>query len=195
MKKFNGFKQAWLHLVDQKYAAPNRRKPIGSSKFYKDVRNGMFPVLNEAAITEDELGAYILKAGLVKLTGNAENIDRLAAEEKKSRMALMDAKRRAAEFALEKERGLYLRKADVQAELAMKLGTMEACWKNLVATNLVEWIQFVGGDIDKTDDLREIIFTRQDEMLNELCSFDELNIVIRPDGASEQLKDEAPHDD
>ena len=160
---------------------------IAKSKMYADAQRGILAVQEDRSVLESDVLAYVVRAGLEKTPDKNPKVDdRIFADKASAELDLLRAREAKLRFEHEREMGLFLPKADVRAELAMKLGAIEAGVKNLIAVNLVEWIESVGGDPKLSEDLQATIFEEIDTLMNEFCNFDELQIVLRLDGAEQR---------
>lgn len=124
----------WLR--EKGYCAPDRDEPVRKSKVYQDRRVGLLTFDDKKVITMTEVMAYVARAQLMQSgvdhAGEIEdlNIQKLRHE---TRKAKEDADHK--EFENAKERGLYLKKEDVELHSALKLGALEAALKHFVRTN------------------------------------------------------------
>lgn len=153
---------------------------IKKTKAYEDAKKGLLIVQTDRSVLENDALAYAVRAGLDKTAKKPAVDDQVYAERAAQELELLKVRKEKLQFEHEKEMGLYLLKGDVQAELAMKLGAIEAGVQNMIAVNLVEWIESVGGNTAVVNDLQETIFSELDRLMNEFCSFDELQIVLKP---------------
>lgn len=154
---------------------------VAKSKMYADAKKGLLKVLEDKSVLEADVLAYAVRAELEKTPGKASAVDdSIFADKANAELELLEVRKKKLTFEYEKQMGLYLLKTDVHAEIAMKLGAIEAGFKHLVAVRLADWIEDARGDVKCCDELRETIYGEIDALLNEFCSFDELEIVIRP---------------
>ncbi|WP_054031007.1 hypothetical protein [Desulfatitalea tepidiphila] len=175
-QSFANVKEALEFLKAQGYK-------IAKSKMYADAQRGILAVQEDRSVLESDVLAYAVRAGLEKTPEKSTKVDdRIFADKASAELDLLRAREAKLRFEHEREMGLYLPKADVRAELAMKLGAIEAGVKNLIAVNLVEWIESVGGDPKLSEDLQGTIFEEIDALMNEFCNFDELQIALQPAG-------------
>ena len=151
---------------------------IGKSKVYKDRRAGLLRVGPDGLITESEALAYAVRAGLKKLSDPVGQLDGIMAEKAKAELAKLKAQEEKIRFELERDRGKYLPKADVRAELAMKIGAIEAAVKHLLRTRGADYIWAVGGDGKKINVLLDMFNADFDEILRQMADCDELGIRI-----------------
>ncbi len=151
---------------------------ISQQKAYRDVKKGLLVLQSDRGVLKSDALAYTAIAGLPKGESRRTQLTKNSVDKSSEEVELIRVKKEKMQFELEIARGLYLSKADVQAELVQKLAAMEAGNKNTIATHLVEWIEFVGGDTKMADALREKIFDAIDSLQNEFCRFDELEIFI-----------------
>ncbi len=151
---------------------------VGKSKVYKDRKAGLLKVAPDGSITESEALAYAVRAGLKKISDPAGRLDDIMAEKAQAELAKLRAQEEKIRFELDRERGKYLPKADVRAELAMKIGAIEASVKHLLRTRGADYIWAVGGDGKKVQVFLDMFNTDFDELLRQMADCDELGIKI-----------------
>lgn len=82
------------------------------------------------------------------------------------------------QFALEKERGLYIRREEMEIELAGRAGILVAGLKHWVQSRAAEWISAVAGDMKRTGELINLMTRDVDEHINHYAASREYDIVI-----------------
>lgn len=99
---------------------------------------------------------------------------------KKSAMEidLLGLKTAKFEFEIDKERGKYILKKDFNAELAARAVVLESGFQHYFATRAREMIAAVGGKIDKTADLLELLNQGLNEQLNVYASQDVFQVLF-----------------
>ena len=167
----------WLQT--ERYCAPGRDDPVKPAKVYKDGKKGLLSFANKNGITLTEVMAYVARAQLMKASVNradeAEdlNIQKLRHE---TRKAKEDADRK--EFDNARDRGLYLKKEDVELQTALKIGMFEAELKNWVRTSVIDWINQIEKSSNKPQALCDLVFEGIDDLLNRLARMEEINVII-----------------
>lgn len=167
----------WLKI--EGYCAPGKDEPVRKSKVYQDRRTGVFTFVDRKAITLTEVMAYVARAQLMKASVNraseAEdlNIQKLRHE---TRKAKEDADRK--EFENARDRGLYLKKEEVELQTAIKIAAFEAGLKHAVRTSAIDWITVVEGNLKKTQALCDLIYQSIDELLDQFGRMEEIKVII-----------------
>jgi hypothetical protein len=183
--KYFGKPESFANVMEALQFLKARGYKVAKSKVYADAKKGLLKVQEDKSVLEADVLAYAVRAELEKTPEKASKIDdSVFADKAAAELQLLEVRKKKLLFEHEKQMGLYLLKSDVHAEIAMKLGAIEAGFKHLVAVRLADWIEAAGGDTQTVDDVRESIYTDIDGMMNEFCSFDELAIVIRPAGCA-----------
>lgn len=168
------------YLLAEGYCAPGRDDPVKKSKVYQDRKAGVLKVDDPKAITMTEVMAYVAMSGLMKSgvsrADEAEdlNIQKLRYETRKSKA---DAERK--EFDNEREKGLYLKKQDVELETAIKIAAFDAAFRHLLRITAHEVVGMVGGDVKKADILTGYYYPRIDDLLDDFGRMDALWVTIK----------------
>lgn len=89
-------------------------------------------------------------------------------------------------FALERERGLYIRREEMEIELAGRAGILVAGLKHWVQSRAAEWIAAVAGDMKRTGELINIMTRDVDEHINHYAASREYDVVIEGEENREQ---------
>jgi hypothetical protein len=91
------------------------------------------------------------------------------------------------QFNLDKDRGLYVPREQMEIELATRAGILVAGLKHWVQSKAADWIAAVGGDNKRVGELINIMNRDVDEHINIYASAKEYEVII---GASEDQWDE-----
>jgi hypothetical protein len=178
------------YLQENQYAAPGKRTCLKKSKVYADIKSNVFRVQNERSITEAEVAEYIMKAGLVPLSGNAELRDDAHARRADLQAALLEVRRQREQFELDRARGAYLLRSDVEMQFAIKWAAIDASIRHLLHTRARDWIYAVGGRGEKKDVLVALVGAELDELFNRLATIDELQLSLVVDENESAEQDE-----
>jgi hypothetical protein len=147
---------------------------------YQDRRAGLLTFDDRKAITMTEVMAYVARAQLmqsgVDRASEVEdlNIQKLRHE---TRKAKEDADRK--EFDNARERGLYLKKNEVELQTALKLGALEAGLKHLVRTASSDWMARIENTRNKAQALCELIYPEIDDLFDLAGRMDEINVTVK----------------
>ena len=167
-------------LKEKGYCASGRDEPVRKSKVYQDRRAGLLSFEDKKAITMTEVMAYVARAQLMQSSVNRAseledlNIQKLRHE---TRKAKEDADYK--EFNNARERGLYLKKEDVELQVAIRIAALEAGLKHAVRTSSSDWIAAVDGDRKKTQVLCDQVYPALDDLLDQFGRMDEINVVVK----------------
>lgn len=152
---------------------------IKKSKLYIDKDKGLLRVNPDGTVSHAEAMAYITRAGLEKISDRVSGqVDEMHARKTKKEIERLEVQTEKARFELEKERGKYLLKTDVKTEFALKLGAVESVFRSLLRTKATDYISRVGGNPQKADLFLDMVFADLDDVLNQMCALEELEIEI-----------------
>lgn len=155
---------------------------------WKVTKTSLYRHQKEGKILPDKDGHYSKKAvdkyarTFLKLqkTGKrviegVDELQRRKAENENIRLELGIERDR---LALEKERGLYIRREEMEIELAGRAGILVAGLKHWVQSKAADWIAVAGGDTKRTGELINIMSQDVDEHINHYASSKEYEVVI-----------------
>lgn len=154
---------------------------IGKSKAYQDREAGKIKVQPDGSVLESDALAYAVQAGLKKI-GNGRNSDKLeviAEKRAQEELDLTRARREKIEFETEKDRGLYIKKEEVELRTAIKIAAFESGFKHAIRTSATDWLVALGGDIKKTQLLCDLIYPVIDDLLDQMGKMEEISVVIQ----------------
>jgi len=168
---FYNRKEVLLFLQGQGY-------DLKKTKLYDAAKKGLLNVQPDGTVLRSDVSDYILHGDLKKKADEYGNIseeqaDRIKNENKKFKVQIEKL-----EFELERDKGKYLLKSDVQTTVAIKIGALESGLKHLAMTKAVDWIITVGGDPKKVRVWQELYYADLDELLHEFGNMDEIQILI-----------------
>lgn len=152
---------------------------VSKSKVYRDKSLGLIREEPDGTVRSSEVVAYVTRAGLEKKADVATGaVDKMHALKTRKEIERLEAQTAKARFELEKEKGKYILKADAKTEFALKLGTVESVYKNIIRTRSADYIGTVGGDPGKAAMLTALLYADLDEVLNGVCDLDSIDIEI-----------------
>lgn len=166
-------KAAWQFLKDEGYK-------VSSQTVYNAANKGKLIVQADGTVTESDALAYAAK-NLKKISGKKGKPDKVADGLANENLSLMQVRRKKLQFEYEKERGRYISKSDVRAEIAIKIAFLDAGIRHFFRTFLSDWVHRVGGNPRKTDMLLELINTELDRLFNEIGRFNDIDVIIVKD--------------
>ncbi|MCJ8502365.1 hypothetical protein [Desulfatitalea alkaliphila] len=183
--EFKSISAVAKYLKNRGFCLPGSKTPIARSKVFSDVKRGLFVFSDPSAITQAEVDAYCVAAGLIQMDRDrkAPGADPKVFTDKAAAQArLMAAKASKAEHELEALRGRYLLKDDVRLEQALKIAIFESGFKTLVRTRVEDMIRMVGGDPAKSRMLCDWFFSEIDSLLAAMGDMPELDIRLTKRG-------------
>jgi hypothetical protein len=98
---------------------------VSRQSVYNAAKKGKLAVQADGTITESDALAYAARY-LKKVAGKNGKPDKLAEERAAEELALIRTKRERMDFEFAKDRGLYILKSDVRAEIAIKIAALDA---------------------------------------------------------------------
>lgn len=152
---------------------------VRKSKIYKDADAGLLRVQADKTVRQVDVRDYIILAGLEKVADESGDMTEDVKDKSRAEVALLKAREEKLRFELEREKGKYLLKSDVETETAIKIGAFESQFKNTSRIKSTEWVFAVGGDPKNAKILENLINAEIDARLEEFGKLDELNVVIR----------------
>ena len=178
--------EAWRYLESEGYK-------VSRQTVYNAAKKGKLAVQADGSITESDALAYAAKY-LKKVAGKNGKPDKLAEERAAEELALIRTKRERMDFEFAKDRGLYILKSDVRAEIAIKIAALDAYIRHFFRTYLADWIHRVGGNPQKAAMLQELINTELDQAFNEFGRMEDIDVVVVKDAGDPAPADKAEID-
>lgn len=181
MEVFKGLASVFRFLSESGYRARGSRARLSRSKVYGDYKTGLFAAENPKNIKPAEVFDYINRASLIKVgTGCGPDRELSEIHKEKSIAELEGIKLKNERQLFENEQALklWLRREDVETQIAVKLGVIDASLKALIIERAAAWLSLAGGHPKKSEMLIELINSDIDSMFDELASFEELEIIF-----------------
>lgn len=175
---FDNVAEVFKWLKSEKYKA-------GRSKVYNDAKIGMLNVQEDGSVLVADVKAYATT--LSKKESRTGDLDPEYKKKTAAERFQLELKNQKLQFELERERGKYVLKSDVQTELAVKIGLLEALIKNMMRHKLDHWLSIAKNKPRVFYALFEAEF---DRLFDELGNADEIGIVVKKQ-EPEQLGGEA----
>jgi len=180
-QKYLAAPPAYKHLTEAWQAITDDGWKLSKAKIYKDKESGLIRINPDGTVPASEVEAYITRAELKKIRSGDSGMDQLeglSGEKLTAEVLKLKAQAEKAQFDLARERGKYLPKSEIRAELAAKLAAIEGGVKHLMRTKAADWISMAGGDAKKAHVVVEDFDARFDEMFLEFLDFQEIEIVL-----------------
>ena len=183
--EFKSISAAAKYLKNRGFCIPGNKSPIARSKVFADVKRGLFVFSDACAITQAEVDAYCVAAGLIQMDFDrkAPGADPKVFTDKAAAQArLMAARAQKAEFELDALRGRYLERDTVRLEQSLKISVFESSFKTLVRSRVEDIVRMVGGDPAKSRMLCDWFFSEVDNLLAAMGDMPELDIRLTKRG-------------
>ena len=166
------------YLKDQGYK-------IGRQKLYNDAKAGLLRLRPDGSVPESAVQAYIndprsrlVRPEAVAHPDQADILSDLAVQLKEAELARVRAVTEHQELKNEIAKGKYILASDVETEMSVKAGALEAGIKHLLNTRFRECIQVVGGDPARTRAGIEFLMAGMDELLNDFARLDVIDVIV-----------------
>ena len=154
---------------------------IQKSKFYNDEKAGLVKVNPDGSVSESEVRAYAERF-LKKVKSNGKDdgkLDQFYRDKAEAELKSVQMKNTQLEFEIEKQKGLWLKREEVETEFAINMAAIDACLKGIIEDSATDIIFATGGDPKKKHVFIEILNSRIDEMFNELSEIEGLELCLR----------------
>ncbi len=135
-------------------------------------RNGLFTARGVKKYAQ----AWLIRTDTGETVGQADNA--LAARKTEEETKRITVDREHKEFNLSVARGQYLKRSDVDAELAARAIVLNNGLVHLFQSTVADMIGLVNGDQQRAADLIDFLTTNKDELLNEYATMKEFALVV-----------------
>ena len=139
------------------YVAEAGRK-VAKSKLYADVNDGRLRRQTDGSFQIKHVEKYLKS---LPVAGNNEafvdEVEKFQLRIDKAKLRRLEADAAAAEFSLEKQKGLYARRDEVMVELAGRAVALREGLKSAFESAMPELVEAVGGDALKVPALRTVL--------------------------------------
>lgn len=139
------------------YVAEAGRK-LAKSKLYADVNEGRLRRQTDGSFQVKHVEKYLKS---LPVAGNSEafvdEVEKYQIRIDKAKLRRLEADAEAAEFNLEKQKGLYAKRDEVMVELAGRAVALREGLKSAFESAMPELVEAVGGDALKVPALRTVI--------------------------------------
>jgi len=152
------------------------------SKFFEDYKRGVLVAQDPKCITQEEALQYFAVAGLTVIEkGNSAHDGDLFTRKTQAEVRALELRAKKFEFELERERGKYILRAEVELQTAIKINLFEAGFKSMIRTNAADWIYRTGGNAGKANMFCELVYAEVDALLDEFGKMNEIDVIITKD--------------
>ena len=177
-ERFDSRKSVLEYLNDNGYS-------VSQGKLYGDCKKGLLKLQADKSVLKSSVEAYIDNpaSGLVRYSeiGQAEEDRTLSGAKLKYEVSILKTKDEKQKFDMEKERGLYVPRTDIDLMLCGRAAMLEAGLRHHYHTKVAEWIVLVGGDTGKASELLAALLAGLDEQMDRFAKSDEIDIEFTDD--------------
>jgi hypothetical protein len=156
---------------------PNGYK-IRKSKFYQDCDAGLCAVESDGRVRESALTTYA-SLYLRKLAEKDGKISSLVDEKLRLECQILKQREAKNTFDMERDRGKYLLKTEVELMLVTRVEYLRAQLEHLAMTSAVDWVTLVSGDTRKAVSWSEMFCAALETMFDEYARAPEIEVTIK----------------
>ena len=183
-ERFDSRKAVLDYLNDNGYS-------VSQGKLYGDCKKGLLKLRADKSVLKSSVEAYIDNpaSGLVRHAdvGQAEEDKILSGAKLKYEVSILKTKDEKQKFDMEKDRGLYVPKSDIDLMLCGRAAMLETGLRHHYHTTVAEWIVMVGGDTGKTSELLAALLAGLDEQMDRFAKSDEIEIEFSEDADADAV--------
>ena len=154
---------------------------VNKTKLYSDCKKGLLRVQDDGSILVRDLVEYISRANLNQLSNETrptQELDELSLQERSSKAEREYWQSRREKLRYEREIGRYIPREDVELELASRAALFERILRRRIRERAIDWIELVGGDTKKNQELIADMFKELDAALNEYANTDHFQVLF-----------------
>jgi hypothetical protein len=160
---------------------------VSKSKVYADTKEGRLQVREGGRVYLSDLMSYVSALGLKRPDVDGD----LGAQEEKRKKEELERKKlelevQQREFALQKETGQFIPRADFELELASRAGVLDNGLRTAIKTHARDWVYMVGGRAERVPDLIEAMLGVLDQKLNEYARMDRFEVVFTQEESEQE---------
>lgn len=160
-------------------------RKIGQSKLYNDVGRGLLRRQQDGSFAHKDVKAYAARLPMVAMPEKEAAVVHEYAERKaKAEAEKLEAQAEAERFRNQVRVGMYVKRNDVEVELAVRAGVLATGLRTMFETSLLDFIHLVNGDPRSAQTLLAAFEQRLDAAVNEYA---------RPMEYEAELIDDADH--
>jgi hypothetical protein len=148
---------------------------ISKSKLSRDKGRGLIAVNDDGTISKGQIIAY---SATLERKGEEEAPAELQAKKTAMEIDILELKAARYEFEMDRDMGRYVPRKDFEAELAARGAILESDFRNFFTAKAREMIAMVGGKVEKTADLLDLLNNGLDEQLNKYASQDVFQVMF-----------------
>jgi len=173
-RTFSSLLQVMEYLIGKGYK-------VSKSKIYRDAENGKIVVASDAAGNKSvtALAAWEYAEKHLEKTGaNKKDLKDLQARKLMNAIRNQDMEFEKKRFELDRDRGKYVPRSDLEAELAARAVIFDSMWRHLFNTRVRTWIALVNGKAEKAADLLAALNEALDQLLNEYATTKQFQVLF-----------------
>jgi len=143
-------------------------RKIGQSKLYNDVGRGLLRRQQDGTFAHKDVKAYAARLPLVAMPEKEAAVVQEYAERKaKAEAEKLEAQAEAERFRNQVRAGMYVKRNDVEVELAVRAGVLATGLRTMFETSLLDFIHLANGDPRTAQTLLAAFEQRLDAAINE----------------------------
>jgi hypothetical protein len=153
---------------------------ITKSTLNRHKKQCFFRPLDDGSYSIEAINKYAERDLKKKATGKKVNkeLDELLKKKADGEVKYQELKQAREQFNFDKDKELYIRREQVEIELASRAGILVAGLKHWIQSKAAEWIAAMNGDSKRVGELINIMGNDIDEHINHYASNREYEVVI-----------------
>jgi hypothetical protein len=163
---------------------------VTKSSLYRHQKEGKLLPRPDGAYQLKDIEKYARTWLKQQSTGKrvSEKMDELQRKKLEMELEGLELQKKRNQLSYERDLGRFVRREDMEIELAMRAGILDAGLKNWVKSHAAEWIRLVGGNMQKVGELISQMNREMDEHINSYATSTEYDVIIE---AEEDAKTDA----
>lgn len=149
---------------------------ISKSKLSRDKKKGLIKVNEDGTISKGQIIEY--SASLERKGDDETPPAELQAKKTAREIDILELKADRIQFEMDRDMKKYIPRKDFDSELAARAVVLESGFRHYFSVKAREMIALVGGKVEKTADLLELLNQGLDEQLNAYASQDVFQVLF-----------------
>jgi len=175
----SGKERPLLTLADVlEYLSPEWR--ISRNTLYRHHKEGKLLPLADGTYAIRDVEKYARTFLKQKSTGMRlnEKVDELQRRKLELELRSLELEHKSKQHKFDRDIGLYVPKEQMERDLAMRAGILDAGLKHWVRANAADWVRLTEGNMQRVGELISKMGRDLDELMNSYASSDEIDVVI-----------------